>query len=179
MLSRLLQSNGEVALSISKFWPSPLLLHSSILYRIITDRFALPENSTVPLNACDTMKQRYCGGTWNSIRSNLDYIQDMGFTAIWISPVNKNIEGITAYGEPYHGYWVEDISKLNSHFGTAADLKTLSADLHARGMYLMVDIVVNNVVATTTEPDLSQFFFKIASQYHPYWLVLLPFGPAT
>ncbi|QRV74917.1 alpha-amylase [Ceratobasidium sp. AG-Ba] len=114
------------------------------------------------------MKQRYCGGTWNSIRENLDYIQHMGFTAIWISPVNKNVEGVTAYGEPYHGYWVEDVSQLNPHFGTSKDLKDLSDELHVRGMFLMVDIVVNNVVATTTRPDLSKFFFKDPLQYHPY-----------
>ncbi|CAE6460999.1 unnamed protein product [Rhizoctonia solani] len=125
--------------------------------------------SNIPPDACDPMKQRYCGGTWNSIRENLDYIQHMGFTAIWISPVNKNIEGVTAYGESYHGYWIEDISQLNSHFGTAQDLKTLSAELHARGMYLMVDLVVNNVVSVgTTEPNFSSFFFKDPSQYHPY-----------
>ncbi|CAE6409846.1 unnamed protein product, partial [Rhizoctonia solani] len=136
---------------------------------IITDRFALPLGSNIPPDACDPMKQRYCGGTWNSIRENLDYIQNMGFTAIWISPVNKNIEGSTGYGESYHGYWIEDISQLNAHFGTADDLKALSAELHARGMYLMVDMVVNNVVAAgTTEPDLSSFFFKQPSQYHPY-----------
>ncbi|KAH7341568.1 alpha-amylase [Rhizoctonia solani] len=139
------------------------------IYQIITDRFALPEGSKTPLDACDPMKQRYCGGTWNSIRENLDYIQHMGFTAIWISPVSKNIEGVTAYGEPYHGYWIEDISQLNAHFGTAQDLKALSTELHARGMYLMVDVVVNNVAsAGTTEPNFSSFFFKDPSQYHPY-----------
>ncbi|KAG9124675.1 hypothetical protein FRC07_010661 [Ceratobasidium sp. 392] len=133
-----------------------------------TNRFALPEASNLPLDACDPMKARYCGGTWQSIKANLDYIQRMGFTAIWISPVNKNIEGVTAYGEPYHGYWIEDISQLNPHFGTADDLKGLSTELHARGMYLMVDVVVNNVVATTTNPDLSRFYFKDPTQYHPY-----------
>jgi len=47
---------------------------------------------------------RRCGGTWNSIRENLDYIQNAGFTAIWISPVNQNYEGPrTPYGDPYHG----------------------------------------------------------------------------
>lgn len=45
-----------------------------------------------------------CGGTWNTIRENLDYIQNAGFTAIWISPVNQNYEGPrSAYGDPYHG----------------------------------------------------------------------------
>jgi len=45
-----------------------------------------------------------CGGTWNTIRENLDYVQNAGFTAIWISPVNQNYEGPrSAYGDPYHG----------------------------------------------------------------------------
>ncbi|KAF9052781.1 alpha-amylase [Panaeolus papilionaceus] len=137
------------------------------IYQLITDRFALPEGS--PQNDCDPGEQKFCGGTWNSIRENLDYIQNAGFTAIWISPINQNYEGPrTPYGDPYHGYWMADISKLNSRFGTADDLKALSAELHRRDMYLMVDIVVNNVMATSTAPDYSNFFFNDASFYHPY-----------
>ncbi|KAF5324747.1 hypothetical protein D9611_004519 [Ephemerocybe angulata] len=138
------------------------------IYQIITDRYALP--SSTPKSDCDVSRQTFCGGTWNGIRENLDYIQNAGFTAIWISPINKNYEGPrTAYGDPYHGYWVTDVSQLNSKFGTADDLKALSADLHKRGMLLMVDIVVNNVMVTsTTNPDYSDCFFKDASFYHPY-----------
>lgn len=43
----------------------------------------------------------------------------------------------------FTSYWTKDLNDLNSHFGTADDLKALSDALHARGMYLMVDIVVN------------------------------------
>jgi alpha-amylase len=137
------------------------------IYQIITDRFA-PPNGTDP-NSCDPGKQTWCGGTWNTIRENLDYVQNAGFTAIWISPVNQNYQGPrSAYGDPYHGYWIADITQLNDRFGTADDLKALSAELHRRGMYLMVDIVVNNVMATSTTPDYSSYFFKDASLYHPY-----------
>ncbi len=109
--------------------------------RVITDRFA-NENPSIPCNHAD---QTYCGGTWNSIMNHLDYVQSMGFTAIWISPVNKNYDGPrTPYGDPYHGYWVTDISKLNDKFGTADDLKALSKALHDRNMLLMVDIVLNH-----------------------------------
>jgi alpha-amylase len=76
----------------------------------------------------------------------------MGFTALWISPVSKNYENSTVYGDAWHGmhfrtsvssdfemrvfpgYWVTDISQLNDHFGTSEDLKALSNELHARGM---------------------------------------------
>ncbi|TFY81305.1 hypothetical protein EWM64_g2707 [Hericium alpestre] len=137
------------------------------IYQIITDRYALPAGANP--NTCDTSKRTWCGGTWNTIRENLDYIQNAGFTAIWISPVSQNYEGpTTAYGDAYHGYWIADASQLNARFGTADDLKELSAEVHRRGMYLMVDIVANNVMATSTTPDLSTFMFKEQSQYHPY-----------
>lgn len=58
----------------------------------------------------------------------------MGFDAVWISPVTKNIEGQTAYGEAYHGYWQQDLYDVNSHFGTSDDLKALAQALHGRGM---------------------------------------------
>ncbi|KAH6918774.1 alpha-amylase [Coprinopsis sp. MPI-PUGE-AT-0042] len=137
------------------------------IYQVITDRFAHPTGSTPP--ECDTGSQTWCGGTWKGILDHLDYIQDAGFTAIWISPVNKNYEGPrTAYGDPYHGYWVTDVSQLNSKFGTSDDLHALVDGLHRRGMYIMVDVVVNHVMATSTTPDYSNYFFKDASFYHPY-----------
>ena len=58
----------------------------------------------------------------------------MGFDAVWISPVTKQLEGVTAYGEAYHAYWQTDIYSINSHFGSEDDLKALSAALHARGL---------------------------------------------
>nr|BAW15173.1 alpha-amylase [Pholiota microspora] len=137
------------------------------IYQIITDRFAAP-NGTDPA-ACQASERTWCGGSWNTIRENLDYVQNAGFTAIWISPVNQNYHGPTsAYGDAYHGYWIADISQLNDRFGTADDLKALSAEVHRRNMYLMVDVVVNNVMATTTTPDYSNYFFKDASLYHQY-----------
>lgn len=88
---------------------------------------------------------------------------------VWISPVSQNYEGPrTAYGDAYHGYWIADVTKLNDRFGTADDLKALSNELHRRGMYLMVDVVVNNVMATSKTPDLSTFLFQDPAQYHSY-----------
>lgn len=140
---------------------------SRSIYQLITDRYALPAGADP--TACKPEDQTWCGGTWNTIRENLDYIQNAGFTAVWISPVNQNYQGPrTAYGDPYHGYWIQDATQLNSRFGTADDLKALSAELHRRNMYLMIDVVVNNVVATSTTPDYSKYMFKDKSQYHPY-----------
>jgi alpha-amylase len=137
------------------------------IYQLIVDRYALPPGAD--LTACDPGAATWCGGTWNTVTQNLDYIQDAGFTAIWISPINQNYQGPrTAYGDPYHGYWMADVRQLNDRFGTADDLKALSAELHRRGMYLMVDVVVNDVMATSTTPDLSTYMFTEQDQYHPF-----------
>ena len=54
------------------------------VYQLITDRFARTDGSTTA--ACDTTKQLYCGGTWQGIINQLDYIQGMGFTAVSSAP---------------------------------------------------------------------------------------------
>lgn len=111
---------------------SPAEWRSRSVYQLLTDRFARPDGSTTA--TCNTADGKYCGGTWTGIIDRLDYIQGMGFDAVWISPVTKNIEGDTAYGEAYHGYWQQDLYSVNSHFGTEDDLKALAQALHGRGM---------------------------------------------
>ncbi|KAL8948104.1 MAG: hypothetical protein Q9222_005683 [Ikaeria aurantiellina] len=111
------------------------------IYQVLTDRFSLSDSSSPP---CDTTKRQYCGGTWQGIINRLDYIQGMGATAVWISPVTAQLTETTGEGEAYHGYWQQDLDSLNPHFGTVADLQALSSALHARNMYLMVDVVVNH-----------------------------------
>lgn len=70
------------------------------IYQLVTDRFATT-NGSYP--SCDTEDRVYCGGTWQGVIRQLDYIQNMGFDAIWISPIVANLEGSTGDGESYHG----------------------------------------------------------------------------
>ncbi|KAF7297808.1 Glycoside hydrolase family 13 protein [Mycena kentingensis (nom. inval.)] len=116
--------------------------------QIVTDRFALPSSAS-PGTKCDTSARTFCGGAWSGITDHLDYIQAMGFDAIWISPTVLNADG-TAYGDGYHGYWSRDLDTLSPRFGSAVDLKALSRALHTRGMYLMLDVVVNHFAAPPT-----------------------------
>ncbi|KAJ6505398.1 GH13 alpha-amylase precursor [Mycena sanguinolenta] len=122
---------------------------STSIYQLVTDRFATSNDSAT---ACDTSQRTYCGGTWTGIANHLDYIQDMGFDAIWISPLSKNLDGTA--------YWLADLDTLNPHFGTAGDLKNLSDALHARGMYLMADVVVNHYAGNprNTTPSALDLF---------------------
>lgn len=108
--------------------------------------------------SCDASEGIFCGGTWAGITNRLDYIQNLGATAIWISPVVKNVEGnIANAGEAYHGFWTQDLYSVNPHFGTEADLKELADSLHARGMYLMVDIAPNHVGLTTDAGNYTNY----------------------
>ncbi|KAK4686429.1 hypothetical protein P7C73_g3699, partial [Tremellales sp. Uapishka_1] len=130
------------------------------IYQLITDRFA-PPSSTAPARTspipqvCDPALQTWCGGTWLSIIDKLDYIQGMGFDAIWISPISQNLDVYTPYNYAYHGYWVTDPLTLNPRFGSSDDLHALSAAVHARGMLLMVDIVINNVPSLSVNTSTS------------------------
>ncbi|KAH6649949.1 glycoside hydrolase superfamily [Chaetomium tenue] len=142
---------------------------SQSIYQVVTDRFARTDLSTTA--PCDPAAQVYCGGTWRGLIAKLDYIRGMGFTAVWISPVVAQIEveGGLADGSSYHGYWAKDIWALNAAFGDEEDLVELSVELHARDMYLMVDIVTNHMayVGCRSCVDYGQFNpFSSASYYH-------------
>lgn len=143
------------------------------IYQTMTDRFARTDGSTT--SPCNTKAGLYCGGTWRGTIDRLDYIQGMGFDAVMISPIIENVEGQVEYGEAYHGYWPLNLNNLNSHFGTHQDLLDLSDALHSRGMYFMMDTVINNMAYITngsdpaTDVDYSVFTpFNNADYFHPY-----------
>ncbi len=117
------------------------------IYQIFTDRFwdGDPSNNDAegsydPGSTTGTWDPgNVHGGDFVGVLEKLDYIQAMGFKAVWISPVYLN-----AYGE-YHGYAARDFKAIAPHFGTEAELQALSAELHARGMYLILDVVMNHM----------------------------------
>ncbi|KAL1883834.1 hypothetical protein VTK73DRAFT_7622 [Phialemonium thermophilum] len=138
----------------------------------MTDRFARTDLSTTA--PCDASQGVYCGGTYKGLISKLDYIQGMGFTAVWISPIVKQMDGQTSDGSSYHGYWAQDIWDVNPAFGTSVDLVALSDALHARGMYLMVDVVTNHMAYNGCGScvDYSIFNpFSSSSYFHPFCLI--------
>jgi alpha-amylase len=59
---------------------SPAEWRSQSVYQVLTDRFARTDGSTTA--PCNTQDGLYCGGTWQGIINKLDYIQNMGFTAV-------------------------------------------------------------------------------------------------
>ncbi|KAJ5150855.1 glycoside hydrolase superfamily [Penicillium canariense] len=151
---------------------TPAEWRSQSIYFLLTDRFGREDNSTTA--ACAVSDRNYCGGSWQGIINHLDYIQDMGFTAIWITPVTEQLSGDTGDGEAYHGYWQQKIYDVNTNYGTAADLLALSNALHNRGMYLMVDVVANHMGynGAGNTVDYSVFNpFDSSTDFHSYCLI--------
>ena len=87
---------------------SPQEWKGRTIYQLLTDRFARNDGQQYD---CRDLGN-YCGGGYRGIINNLDYIQGMGFDAIWISPIIDNRDG------GYHGYWGRDLYKLNDNFGS-------------------------------------------------------------
>lgn len=88
---------------------------------------------------------RFSGGDLAGLARRLDYIRGLGATALWITPpvANQWWNPRANYGG-YHGYWAEDFSRVDAHFGDLDAYRDLSRRLHAAGMYLVQDVVVNH-----------------------------------
>ncbi len=94
-----------------------------------------------------TDKGFYHGGDLKGLISRLDYIQGLGATAVWVGPVfrNKPVQGAKGRESAgYHGYWITDFTRVDPHLGTNDDFRALTDAVHARGMKLYLDIVVNH-----------------------------------
>ncbi|MEM9837882.1 MAG: alpha-amylase family glycosyl hydrolase [Pseudomonadota bacterium] len=119
-----------------------------IIYFVFTDRFADgdPTNNDLGHGEFNPQKERYfSGGDIPGITNQLDYIEGLGATAVWATPLVLNqwvSRGQDFTG--YSGYYGIDFSQLDPHFGTLTEYRELSHALHCREMYLIQDIVVNH-----------------------------------
>lgn len=103
--------------------------------------------------------------------NNLDYIQGMNFDAIWMSPIVAQLPQSTPDGTSYASYWQQNLYGINNKFGSAQDLYNLIDAIHARGMYFMMDIVVNHMAynGAVDEIDYSVLDpFNDQKYYHNY-----------
>ena len=132
------------------------LPQDEVIYFVLPDRFdnADPTNDRGGLTGDrlvtgfdPTAKGFYHGGDLKGLIRRLDYIQGLGATALWVGPIfqNKPVQG--AKGEEsagYHGYWITDFTRVDTHLGSDADFKALVDSAHARGMKVYMDIIVNH-----------------------------------
>lgn len=120
-----------------------------VVYFLMTDRFddGDPANNDQGAGEFDPADNaKYNGGDLRGVERRLGYIRGLGATAVWITPpvANQWWNGRVRYGG-YHGYWAENFKRVDAHLGTLEDYRNLSRSLHAAGMYLVQDVVVNHV----------------------------------
>lgn len=114
-----------------------------VIYQILVDRFADgdPNNNW---GVEPSVPGKFHGGDWQGIIDHLDYLKSLGVTALWISPVVKNVEDDAGF-DSYHGYWTQDFLRPNAHFGDLAKLRELVDTAHEKGMLVILDVVTNHM----------------------------------
>lgn len=132
------------------------LPEDEVIYFVMPDRFENgdPSNDRGGLSG-DRLatgfdpsdKGFYHGGDLKGLTARLGYIQGLGATAVWVTPIfkNKAVQGPPGHeSAAYHGYWITDFTNVDPHLGTNADFKALVDAAHRRGMKVYMDIVVNH-----------------------------------
>ena len=125
-----------------------------IAYSIMIDRFfdGNPKNN----GDADVLNpSAFNGGDFEGVTDKLNYLKDMGYTAIILSPIVAN----EANG--YHGDWVKDFYKIEEHYGTKKEFKKLVDEAHSREMKVILDFQVNNVGSNHSwlkDPDKKDWF---------------------
>jgi glycosidase len=157
------------------------LPEDEVVYFVLPDRFANGdpandrggiEGSALDHGFDPAHKGFYHGGDLAGLTARLDYLEEMGITAIWFAPIFKNKpvqgpEGQESAG--YHGYWVTDFTSIDPHFGTNAEFKAFVDAAHARGMKVYMDIITNHTadVIGYAEGDAFDYAYRSLSDY-PY-----------
>lgn len=116
------------------------------IYLIVPDRFANgnPNNDVIPTMNEKTVNRsiedKRHGGDIQGIINHLDYIQSLGFTQIWNTPLTENNQPKYSY----HGYAATDFYKIDSRFGTNEDFKKLSQEAKKRNIGIIWDVILNH-----------------------------------
>lgn len=142
------------------YFPSPEDWRDINIYQIFTDRFAdgdAANNTSTALGIDRTSwfvgnsgrsfphnRNFHHGGDWKGLKDNLDYLGGMGVNAVWISGVQMNAQGRDPRYTPYHQYHPTDFFNVDPAQGTFQELKDLIDACHARGIYVILDVVINH-----------------------------------
>jgi glycosidase len=156
-------------LTTRRHHPSPVAWEDQVLYFLMLDRFSdgaeqgyrdnhgqlVTTGKTPPFRPADAgdaigtdadaaqwrdAGARFVGGTLRGLTSKIGYLQRLGVTGIWVSPVLRQLHS----AESYHGYGIQNFLDVDPRFGTREDLRTLVATAHAHGLYVVLDVVLNH-----------------------------------
>lgn len=169
----LMRSINEINLepkSDKKYWQNcHREWREEFIYFLLIDRFH-DSHDRKPLNNTDRQQgfgkadelQRICGGTIRGIIDHLEYIHDLGCTALWLSPLFENNP------QSYHGYAIQNYLEVDKRFGTKQDLEELVDKAHALDMRVFLDIVLHH--------SGDNWFYPGDEPYYYYNGIVFSFG---
>jgi len=181
------------ALTAWKHTPSPAAWEDQVLYFLLVDRFSdgnersgyrdnngnpVPSGNTPLYTENGTDRVNYedwlgGGGTWQGgtikgLKSKLGYLKRLGITALWVSPVFRQVP----FEPSYHGYGIQNFLDVDPHFGTREELRDFVQAAHDHGIYIILDIIAHhagNVFAYHPNRYLVRDAHTGQSHYDPRW----------
>src|ERR1700704_2245465 len=151
------------------YFPSPAHWEDEVLYFMLVDRFSdgqekgfldlngtpVASGATAMFTAVDSGNavsnptgaqawrdagNVFVGGNLRGLTSKLGYLHRLGVTAIWLSPVFKQVNADNSY----HGYGIQNFFDVDPHFGTRDDLRDMVKTAHENGIRVVLDIILNH-----------------------------------
>jgi alpha-amylase len=151
---------ASAAPDMSPIKGKPFTWENATVYFLLTDRFnnGNPANDHAYGRKIDAATARgYMGGDLAGITQKIKegYFDDLGVDALWITPPVEQIHASTdegtgvSYG--FHGYWAKDFTAVDANLGTEKDMHELVDAAHARGMRVLLDVVMNQTGPVTAQ----------------------------
>ncbi|MEG4293148.1 alpha-amylase family glycosyl hydrolase [Microcoleus sp. C2C3] len=160
----------ESELDLEFLYTRDIEFRQETIYFLVVDRFydGDPENSEGPNPELYDPEGKdwgkYWGGDLQGVIDKLDYLKDMGVSAVWLTPLFEQVEALFIEQAAIHGYWIKDFKRLNPRFIAKGDNPSINQtqeskdtvfdklvyELHQRNMKLVLDIVCNH-----SNPDFS------------------------
>jgi glycosidase len=147
------------------FTPSPAAWEDQVLYFLLVDRFSdgqekdgYRDNENRPVHTGVTPLYRsedpgrvdydtwiragdgWHGGTLKGLKSKLGYLRRLGITALWVSPVFRQV----SFEPTYHGYGIQNFLDVDPHFGTRSEFRDFVQAAHDQGLYVILDIIAHH-----------------------------------
>lgn len=152
------------------YHPSPAAWEDEVLYFLMLDRFSdgretgyrdnagtlVTTGTTPPFQPADRGNAtgtpadrqkwfeaggRFVGGTLKGLESKIGYLQRLGVTALWISPVFKQVP---SQAGSYHGYGIQNFLDVDPRFGSRDDLVSVVRTAHEHGIRVVLDVILNH-----------------------------------
>ena len=125
--------------------------NADVLYMLMPDRFAQGAGHNPQVKGMRAYKEDRSqpslrhGGDLNGIREHLDYFNELGVTALWLTPVLENDSPDDEHGySTYHGYATTDYYRVDPRFGTNEDYRRLCDEAHQKGLKVVMDMIFNH-----------------------------------